>query len=540
MNPLFRTDSYKVSHKGFMEPEITKVYSNLTARSTKHFNMYIEETVFFGLQAFIKEFLIKDWNKNFFLRPKAEVIAETKRMFDAYLGKDSVDMSHFEQLHDLGYLPIEIKALDEGTLVPIKVPYLTITNTHPDFAWLTNYLETLMSAELWKPITTATSTYYNRLMVNAYALATTGSLKGTEFQVHDFCLRGMSGSHDGAINGMAFLLSSNGTDNIPAIAYTEKYYNANIEKEFVGTSVPASEHSIACAATAIGGELEAYRKWITQDYPTGIVSLVSDTYDYFKVLTEYLPQLKEDILNRPANELGLSKVVIRPDSGNPVNIVCGYNCFDLDNSIVFRGEDKYRVAEWAKKSPNEIEAIKYCGQYWSVENPDLQLSEAEVKGSVEILWDIFGGETNQMGYRELDSHIGLIYGDGIDRKTALDILKRLEEKRFATTNIVFGFGSYSVQYVTRDSLGMAVKATAIEHSECGIIPLFKDPKTDDGMKKSAKGLLKVVKVDGKLTLLDNVSAEEEKEGELKTVFKNGVLVEEHSFSEIRNRLWGEG
>lgn len=579
--PLSQLDSYKLSHHGFMDAATARIYSNLTARSSKHLNVnkdrYDDKAVFFGLQAFIKDYLINDWHNKFFSQPKEVVIGKFKRLVDAYLGQGAIPMDHFEALHDLGHLPIQIKALPEGSRVNIKVPFLTITNTHPDFAWLTNYLETVMSCELWKPITTATIAYEYRKLINEYALKTTGSINFTEFQLHDFSFRGMSGRKDAAANGAAFLLSSCGTDTVPALEFLEDYYNADVTKEFIATSVPASEHSISCAGTAVRGELESFRKWITQDYPTGIVSLVSDTYDYWKVLTEYLPALKADILARPVNAIGLSKVVIRPDSGNPADIICGIEIKSLKRFPVGGTLEDWK--EWVAEtlheqfctnldpvdphsSETEIYRCPVDGKvyevtykpdlnrhdktYYYVDNYGSQVSKctfdevtlsAEQKGSVELLWETFGGTITEQGYKVLDSHIGLIYGDSITPAVALDVFQRLEAKGFASTNIVFGVGSHTMQYVTRDSLGMAVKATYAEVGGKGY-ELFKDPITDSGMKKSAKGLLKVTKDEqGNFILHDQVSWEEEKLGELRTVFLDGVLTSETSLSEIRNLLW---
>lgn len=495
---LANTDSYKLSHKGFMEQGTTKIYSNLTARSSKHLpvvkSRFDEKVVFFGLQYFIKEYLIDEWNNKFFSQPKDKVIGKFKRLIDAYLGVGAVPISHFEALHDLGYLPIQIKALEEGSRVNIKVPVLTIVNTHEDFAWLTNYLETVLSCSLWKPMTTATIIYEYRKLINEYALKTTGSLDFTMFQAHDFSFRGQGNRHDAAINGAAFLLSSCGTDTIPALELLEDYYGADVTKEFVATSVPASEHSIQCSGTAVRGEFESFKKWITEDYPTGIVSLVSDGFDYWKVLTDYIPRLKDDILTRPVNEIGLSKVVIRPDSGNPVDIICGTHIRTTDISTV------------------------------------------EEKGSIEILWEIFGGTVTEQGYKVLDSHIGLIYGDSITLEVAQEIFKRLEAKGFAATNVVLGVGSYTQQYLTRDSLGLAVKATYTEVDGKGY-ELFKDPVTDSGMKKSAKGLLRIEKEGDNFVLYDQQTVEQEQQGVLQTVFKDGKIYNETTLTEIRNRLW---
>ena len=299
-----------------------------------------------------------------------------------------------------------------------------------------------------------------------------------------------------------------------------------MEKEFIATSVPASEHSIACAGTAVQGELESYRKWITQDYPTGVVSLVSDTYDYWRVLTEYLPALKDDILARPVNAIGLSKVVIRPDSGNPADIIAGLRVTTIEEALShyssYGYEDDFEVVLFfeGKYYTYEGKAYGHMGMPYDQEIVLLEeVPEHVVKGSVELLWETFGGTVTEQGYKVLDSHIGLIYGDSITPAVALDVFKRLEAKGFASTNIVFGVGSYTMQYVTRDSLGMAVKATYAEVGGKGY-ELFKDPITDSGMKKSAKGLLKVTKDEqGNFILHDQVSWEEEKQGNLKLFLK---------------------
>lgn len=550
MNPLLQVDIYKVSHEGFMPKGVTKIYSNFTPRSSKHAKVlkgqFDDKVVFFGLQHFIKDFLIECFNKDFFKKPKEQVIGYFKRIMEAHLGAGAVDTSRFEALHDLGYLPIKIKALPEGSLVNIKVPVLTITNTHPEFAWLTNYLETVLSQELWKPITTATTVHQYRKLGNEYALKTTGSTNGVEFQFHDFSARGLSGRQDSAINGAAFLLSSNGTDTVASVELLEKSYNADVTKEFVGCSIAASEHSVSCLSTAYEGEFEAYKRWITKDYPSGLVSLVSDTYDYWKVLTDYIPRLKEDILARPVNAIGLSKVVIRPDSGNPVDIIAGLRVISFEDVQDFlNASDSYKASDYdvvekdGKYFKFDIES-EYSDIFYETYDHRLVLEEEVpehvVKGSIEILWDIFGGTTTEQGYKVLDSHIGLIYGDSITLEVAQEVFSRLEKKGFASINVVFGVGSYTLQYVTRDTFGMAVKATYTEVDGKGY-ELFKDPVTDSGMKKSAKGLLRVEKEGDKFVLYDQVSWEQEAQGELKVVFQDGMLYNETSLSEIRNLLW---
>ena len=540
INPLLLTDSYKVSHLGFSASGTERIYSNLTARTFRLFAERFPDTdghsVFFGLQAFIYDVLIDQFNE-FFATPWVFIKADLDRVFGPYLG--GINTNHFLALHTLGYLPIEIKALKEGSLVPVKVPYFTIVNTHDDFQWLTNYLETIISAELWKTITVATVAREFRRLSNDFAIKTTGSTAGTEFQNHDFSFRGQSNWQSAAALGAAFLLSSNGTDNIPAIPWLENYYDADGTKEFIAASVPATEHSVSCLGSAVSSELEFIRKSVVEAYPTGIVSIVSDTYDYWKVITKFLPILKQEILARKENALGLAKVVIRPDSGDPVKIICGYHVgakefVDEDEAYNFYDGNLYNLPE----------VIKVGNTYRTIDAIDpgrvglgKELSEAEVKGSIQCLWDIFGGTINEQGYKVLNPRIGLIYGDSITYARAKEIYSQLAGKGFASLNVVFGIGSMSLTYHTRDTLGMAIKATAAKVNGKWI-ELFKDPKTDSGVKKSAKGLLRIEEDHGTFVLHDQQTIEEEATGALQTVFKDGVLTKPQTFSEIKARLWG--
>jgi len=485
MSPILLKDGYKVGHK-FQYPEgTTLVYSNLTPRKSRSSDM--DQIVFFGLQYFIKEYLIRQFDEEFFRRPKEEVLSTYARRMDNYLGKDSITYQHIAQLHDLGYLPLEIKAVAEGSLVPMRVPVFTIRNTKPEFFWLTNMLETVLSAVLWKPSTSATTAFeYLRNFIR-YADETVGDDRSfIPWQGHDFSFRGMSGIEDAVMSGAGHLLSFSGTDTIPAIDFLEQYYHADCEKELIGGSVPATEHSVMCMGTQ-DEEIRTFERLIADIYPAGIVSIVSDTWDFWQVITEFLPQLRDRILARNG------KVVIRPDSGDPVRIIVG-------------------DASAPEGSPAH-------------------------KGAIECLWETFGGTITPKGYKLLDSHIGLIYGDSITLERQVAILEGLKEKGFASYNVVLGIGSYTYEYVTRDTFGFAMKATYGEVDGVGR-DIFKDPKTDDGTKKSAKGLMKVYRDvgTGRLALKDRCTWEEEGQGELRTVFKDGKLGVEWTLGQIRERV----
>ena len=410
MNPLFLTDGYKTGHHQQYPKGTTLVYSNFTPRSNKYAPKGCDQLVSFGQQMVVKQ-IHEAFDKDFFSKPKDEVCGEMKRELSMYLNTD-YDVSHFEALHDLGYLPIVVKTIEEGSLVPMRVPVLTIYNTHPDFYWITNYLETIISNLLWKPMTSATIAHTYRKALTSWQEKTDAERAWfIDWQGHDFSMRGLDSIDATISSGLGHLTSFSGSDSLPAIFGARKFYN---ETEFVAGSVNATEHSVMCAGSK-EDEVGTFRN-LMQTYPTGILSIVSDTWDLWKVCTEHIVTLKEEILARDG------KVVIRPDSGDPVDIICG-----LQTSMSEYG-----------------------------------LKDAKYKGVIELLWDVFGGTINEQGYKVLDSHIGAIYGDSITIERANEICRRLESKGFASTNIVLGVGSFTYQFNTRDTFGFAMKATYVE------------------------------------------------------------------------------
>lgn len=491
MNPLFCIDFYKVGHIDQYPEGTEEVYSNFTPRSAKLApvlpDLYDNKLVVFGIKNLVEKYLTELWEEGFFKRPKEEVIEAYKHMVKESLGITKVRVDHIEKLHDFGNLPLTIKAIPEGSLVDIGIPILTIRNTLPEFYWLTNFVETAISSILWKPCTVATIARQYRLLLEKYCKETGGDMNFVDFQAHDFSSRGMSGLEDAAICGAAHLLFFKGTDSVSSIDLIRELYTTT--SSFVGGSVPATEHSVMCMG-GVKDEIGTFRRLITDIYPKGVISIVSDTWDFWRVVTDYLPVLKYVILNREG------KVVIRPDSGDPFNIVVG-------------DED-------------------------AIEN------SPERKGAIECLWDIFGGTINEKGYKQLNPKIGLIYGDSITLDRANRILKGLKEKGFASTNIVFGVGSYTYQYITRDSFGFAMKATSgvVEGRRSDI---FKDPKTDSGVKKSAKGLIRVEKEDDRYVLHEQQTEEEESQGVLKKIFIENFnkcrtdVASDNNFEDIRRR-----
>ena len=527
MNSALLTDGYKLDHRRQYPDGTEYVYSNWTPRSNEYLPEAKDGAVVFGIQYFIKKYLIDNFNRHFFNKPEDDAVTSFKRRVDTFLGKNEVGDEHIRELHRLGYLPIRMKALPEGSVCPIRVPMVTVINTHPKFFWLTNFLETIMSCEFWLPMTSATIARIYRKELERHA-AKTGFTPDVnlDFLCHDFSMRGMAGLEAAITSGMGHLTSFVGSETIPAIDAVEEYYNANAEKEIIAMTVPASEHSVMCA----GGkedEIQTFKRFITELYPKGFVSIVSDTWDLWQVITDFIPRLKEEILARDG------RLVIRPDSGDPVDIICGVNvkdCVKIGNREYYI-KGVWNDAQFSEDIQNSI-----------LENPDapeykrMEVGDAEKKGVYELLWDVFGGTVNERGYKVLDPHIGVIYGDSITLERQKEIYRRLEEKGFAATNLVLGIGSYTYQYRTRDSLGFAMKATWCQvNGEPREI--FKSPKTDSGMKKSLKGLIRMDKDEnGKYYATDCVSKEQEAGGCLETVFEDGKLVKEVSFSEIRERL----
>lgn len=582
VNPfLYWTDSYKVSHIQFETEGVQEIFSNMTIRFDHYIkdmlgDAYDGKAVVFGLQWMMLRLHVMA-QEGFFKRPKEEVISEMKAVHGSYISNEKFD--HFEALHDLGYLPIVVKSLDEGTLAPIGTPVFTIRNTIAGFEWLPNFLETGMSTDLWKQLTVATVGRAYRMVANEYALETTGSTAGTEWQNHDFHVRGASGFESAAINGVGFLLSSCGTDNLPALWAADKFYQSTNADGLLAGSVAAGEHSVTTSGIlteVVRAELNGLKidnveaeklyvsKLLTERFPSGIFSYVADSFDFWSFVTKVLPEVKDAIMQREG------KFVVRGDSGDPVEIICGTHATmlprykteeDAVKALTREAEDDFQFAAQESKWWGDEEYLVYvesekaykmfnftadlsdCGEtYENIKfvGSDVIEFKPQSKGTIEILWEIFGGTVNEQGYKVLDPHIGMIYGDGITPQRQKQILQRLKAKGFASTNIVFGVGSYSLNMLSRDHLGIAVKATnqIVEIAEGVVLdqPIYKDPKTDSS-KKSARGLLSVHEENGTLVTKDMQTRKQENTGLLNTLYMNGQFHKLTTVFEIRDKIW---
>ncbi len=561
-------DVYKMGH-GPLYPQGTNfAYGNGTPRADRLFlgsksqsQFWDHKVVWFGIQAVMRE-VAGIWDASFFKRDKATVIRRYKRRMDTCIGPGMVDIDAMAALHDLGYLPVTVLSIPEGSRLNMNVPGYVIYNTKPEFYWVVNYLETIMSSLIWAMITNTTIAYEYRRVLEHYAHLTGSPIEGIDFQGHDFALRGINNPHAAAFSNSGHLVFFKGTDTLPAIDFVEDMYFADAEREFLAASVVATEHAVATSnilyrlalkIQALGKteaelskeevdalKLEAEREFIieviTQKVPTGIVSLVSDSFDFWGVLTDVLPTIKAEIFGRQTDANGLAKVVIRPDSGDPVEVICGREVFTHEeiSKMILDGE-------WVAGKLIEQDGV-ICeiqrdrdGYEWV----PVELTAVQ-KGAVEVLWETFGGTVNEKGFKVLHERIGLIYGDSITVARTEEIMRRLMKKGFASCNWVLGIGSYTYQHNTRDTFGFAVKATAIQVDDL-FVELFKAPKTEgETNKKSAKGFLKVVRDEaGNYVLEQNqtfgIDEIDTSSGELKVVFKDGKFPNPVSFSEVRAR-----
>lgn len=491
-NALYYTDGYKIGHKAMLAPKTNYLYGTWIPRSTKYAPKGVTKIVSFGQQMAVR-WLHDEFQENFFKLDRDEAMKFGTDM-STYLGLD-FDAEHFGQLHDLGYLPIKVKALPEGVETAPNVPHMTFINTKAGFAWLTLYLETIISSLAWKPSTSATiALQYRRNLVKWVMKTDPANAWLIDFLAHDFSARGLS-PWDMLSSGLGHATSFRGSDTLVVIP-AARYFYGEPEGEVAINSVNASEHSVSTTKIFTVGEEQMIADWL-EVFPTGILSLVADTFDLFKLITEYLPNLKDQIMARDG------KLVIRPDSGDPVDILCGYNTLD-----------EYELTE------KRVNIVKDHPSY---------------KGVIELLWDIFGGTTNEQGFKILDQHIGAIYGDSITLERQEQIYQRLAKKGFAATNIVLGVGSFTYQMNTRDTLGFAAKGAWFECDGQGY-EIYKDPATDDGTKKSLKGMVKVIEEGGEYVAVTGCTKAEEDTGELQMIYQDGKFHNQTTLTQVRERI----
>lgn len=505
INSLLLRDFYKCCHSEMLPKGITKSVSYFTPRKSR-VEMW-PNVVNFGLQAFIKEWLIDNFNRNFFKKELHEVVDEYCRVLNNTFGEGIYSSEKVANLHKLGYLPVEIWSLPEGVKVPMHVPIFGITNTHSDFAWLPQALESLISAELWYPMITATVGNTYREIVNKWYDKTCEDTLPKRRALGNFDFRGDMGVDAALKAASGWLLSFVNTATVPVIPYMEKMYNCNCETEEVGFGAISTEHFVMCSNSALDTlnnpdddyqykDIDPHRervflkRLLTELYPNNSFSCVCDSYDYWNVVNNILPTLTYEIMNHNGT------LLVRGDSGD---------CVDIVTKTVFK------------------------------------------------LWDLFGGTVNSKGYKVLDSHVKALYGDSITVERAEKIFSILEANGFAASNVSLGVGSFSMHCIeengelkpfTRDTFSSAIKAVYAEFNNGEIkLPIYKDPKTDrdtgDGFKKSQRGCC-VVRYDGTQYVYNDGFDWDETcanpMNELRCVFKDGELLIDESLDTIRQRL----
>jgi nicotinamide phosphoribosyltransferase len=471
-NIILLSDSYKASHYKQYPPGTTKVYSYFESRGGD-----FPETVFFGLQYILKEYLVGQ-----VVTPGA--IAQAAGMLAEHFSSDQLfnheGWDHIRRDHD-GHLPVSIRAALEGTVVPTHNVLMTVENTCPKCYWVTNYLETLL-VQTWYPTTVATQSRAIKEVIAKY-LESTGDPAGIDFKLHDFGFRGVSSVESAAIGGASHLVNFRGTDTMVALKMLRDYYDA---RPVPGFSIPAAEHS---TITSWGreNEVDAFRNMLDQ-YPTGLVAVVSDSFDIIRACYDlWGSELKDRVMSRNG------VLVVRPDSGDPVPTVLAV---------------------------------------------------------IEALGTRFGCSVNAKGFKVLDPHVRVIQGDGVNFDSISEILHNLEQHKWSADNIAFGMGGALLQKLDRDTQKFAFKCSYIEGeatpsyghlsnlnatvSKRWQRDVYKDPIGDYG-KKSKRGRLALLNVNGEFTTNSSNGICGSSADNLREVFRDGRLLIDHDFSEVRKR-----
>ena len=588
-NPLLLIDFYKATHHEQYPKGLTKMVSYYTPRMSRLDD--VDHITFFGLQAFIDEYLVGGFGANFFNRELTEVLDEYNRILTYTLGPGSYDDQKIRELHELGYLPLEIKAVPEGMRTKVGVPQIEISNTHPRFVWLVNTIETLLSCSMWHTQVAAEVGYRYRKVVDKWVEKTCGADVNPWKMIGDFSMRGQHSVESAIKASGAWLLSHHNTATVPAIIWMERHYGCNIEREPVGFGAISTEHSVMCSNFAVDGdEITHIKRLLTEIYLHHNFSMVSDSYDYERLVTKLLPQCKREIISHNGT------LLIRGDSGNPVEVLAGkpihwltpyddeeseklftdaeftkewmYDfCRDCsveeETVLYFHFNDKFYALNVYPDWTNERGAwtdrkYYYVEDYafeWNIIEPSLELM-----GTVWALDQIVGHTVNEKGYKVLDPHLRAIYGDSILPDYANEVYKRLAAQGYAANNVVMGAGSMSMMALvcaddegtlqfagkwngtnagpyTRDTFGIAVKATYAEDYNGNGINIFKQPKAL-AWKKSQKGCC-VVALDGESYTDEHAFEDTYTEPNLMTtVFKDGKMIKRQTLAVIRQRLHG--
>lgn len=450
-NICLNSDSYKYSQWVQYPPGTEYVYSYIESRGGKY-----DQVVYFGLQAFLREYMTTPLTM--------EMIDTAERIITAHGEPFNREGWEYILFTHGGRLPVEIKSLDEGTVIGQKNVLLSIVNTDPKCFWLTSFLETALLRAIWYPTTVASNSYHSKTIIASF-LERNGDPAAIDFKLHDFGARGVSSLESATLGAMAHLVNFKGTDTVSGLLGAMEYYDA----EVIGFSIPAMEHS---TVTSWGkeNEVEAYRNML-KNYakPGALLACVSDSYDIYAACEKWGTELKKEVIDSGAI------VVIRPDSGDPVQVV---------------------------------------------------------NDCLKILDKHFGHTLNAKGYKVLNN-VRIIQGDGIDHTMIRSILTVMDMNGYSSDNVAFGQGGALLQMVNRDTLEFAMKCSAA-YIDGKWIQVFKDPVTSS-MKKSKKGRLMLVKEDGKFVTKELDYARANGVDYLVRRYMDGKLYNETTFEEVRAR-----
>lgn len=450
-NIILNSDSYKYSMFCQYPPGTEYVYSYIESRGGKY-----DQIVYFGLQAFLREYMTTPVTMAMIDQAEAILTAHGEPFNRE--GWEYIVFTHG------GILPVEIKAVDEGTVMFQKNILLSIVNTDPKCYWLTSFLETALLRAIWYPTTVASNSYVSKTII-AHFLEKNGDPALIDFKLHDFGARGVSSLESAALGGMAHLVNFMGTDTVSGILAAMEYYDADV----CGFSIPAMEHS---TVTSWGreNEVQAYRNMLKNYGKEGkILACVSDSYDIFEACKKWGTELKQEVIDSKA------VVVVRPDSGDPVQVV--NDCLKI--------LDKY-----------------------------------------------FGHTVNAKGYRVLNN-VRIIQGDGIDHAMIRAILTVMDMNGYSSDNVAFGQGGALLQIVNRDTLEFAMKCSAAMINGKWV-EVYKDPVTSQ-MKKSKKGRLMLVTDESGKFVTKVLEHGKDIVDHLVRRFMDGTLYNETTFNQVRDR-----
>lgn len=576
---ILKTDFYKVTHMQQYNTGITHFTSYLTPRGSRFKN--IDKMVVFGIANFVNEILYKDFNENFFGKHWLDIYEDLIEVLHDGLHYSLPTIKETElkikKLYNLGYLPIELNGLPEGTLCPMGVPAIEIRSTHPDFAWVAQSIESILSCEFWHPAISATMALeYKKIAKAAYDKTVDDDISHMTAMC-DFSMRGQESYASSVASGAAFLTSFYNCSTIESRRYIRENYNDTKPERVNGLT--STEHSVMCSDYAIcGDERETFKRLLTEVYPNTSFAAVSDSYDFWNVVTNILPSLRKEI------EAHNGFIGIRHDSDEPVHALCGIKSINLNKilcgepevnnfedfeSLVYEivNDDlhfdeveevyfEYKFKDITYKGVFDIipyvESYDHKGREWIAYETTFLREERtpEDKGMVESLYELFGGYTNSKGYKVMNPKLKAVYGDSITIPRAKEIYKRLEEKGFAANNVSLGVGSFSMECLeedgilkpfTRDSFSIAVKATYCIYNNNGEekeIFIYKDPKGCSG-KKSLKGLCRVVEDYKEIKVVQELNQQQYDELKPASLFVNYFKdgnVNKYSFKDIRSRM----